>query len=128
MSDAELCNQGIDRTHLHAGLATGIPEICGRDMVFSIRLNQSQKGETFDNLYSRFRSSESLKEFLQNQASEPASASLSTSTSGSEAAVKPTIEPQCRLQLWSYDDAIQFVRCFCDAHSGKAKDGLNNRS
>ena len=68
MSDAKLCNQGIHSTHLQAGLATGVPEVCGRDMVFPVWLNQAQGGKTFDDLLSCFRSSETLKEFLENQA------------------------------------------------------------
>ena len=68
MSDAELCNQGVHRCNLHGGLTTGVPKICGRDMVFSVRLNQAQSGKTFNDLSSCYRSSEPLKEFLKNQA------------------------------------------------------------
>ncbi len=67
MPDAQLSEQRVDGADLHTCSAARVPELGGCDMVFPIGLYQRKCCEALDDLRTRLRSGESLKQFLENQ-------------------------------------------------------------
>lgn len=49
--------------------ATCVPDFCSFDMVLSVRLDEGQCSEAFDDAVASFRASETLQKFLQNEPS-----------------------------------------------------------
>lgn len=64
---AELYEQGIDRSDLHAATAAGVPDFCCFDVVFPARLEEGESGEALDELGSRLGSGKALQKLLQYQ-------------------------------------------------------------
>lgn len=54
VSDAQLCEQCIDRAHLHACSSASVTQVRRRDVVFAIRLQQGQRSKALDDLCARF--------------------------------------------------------------------------
>jgi len=67
VSDAELGNQGIDRSDLNPGSATLIPKFGRSYMIFTVRLQQRQRCEPLDNLRNGLRPREPLEQLLKDQ-------------------------------------------------------------
>lgn len=68
VADAELGEQGIDCSDLHASAAARRAE-CGRvDMILSIGLHQRQRGKAVDDLFSRLGAGKPLQQLLENEA------------------------------------------------------------
>ena len=68
MSAAELNEQGVNGSNLHAATAAGVPDFCGLDVIFLVRLEEGQRGEAFHQLGSCLWPSEALQKLLENQA------------------------------------------------------------
>jgi hypothetical protein len=68
VTDAQLCEQGINGSNLYTLSAASIPQ-CGRvNVIAAIRNQQWQSSEPLDNVRLRFRTVEALQELLQYQA------------------------------------------------------------
>ena len=67
--DAESGKERIDRTNLEAAAATVVAKVRCGGVIFALRHDQRQRSKSFEDLPSRFRAAESLKDFLENQAS-----------------------------------------------------------
>ena len=68
MPDAELGDDRVDCANLHAGSAACVSQGGCGDMVLPVRLDQGERGESFDDLRVGPGSCEALKQFLQDQA------------------------------------------------------------
>ena len=69
MSDAQLCDERVDRTQLHTRPAACASEARCSDVVFPIWLNQSERGKALHDLLARLGPGEALKKLLQDEAS-----------------------------------------------------------
>jgi hypothetical protein len=65
---AKLNQYCVDRSDLNAIPSTRVADLCGLDVVFAIRLEKSQRSESFNELASRLRPGKALQQFLQDQA------------------------------------------------------------
>ena len=68
MPNAQLGNQGVNRSDLNTRPAAGISDFSRFNMVCSIRLQHRQSGEALDDLRSVPWPSKSLKQFLKDNA------------------------------------------------------------
>ncbi len=66
MPDAQLRDERINRTQLHACPAACVSEICCGNVVCAIWLNQPERCEALDDLLARLGACESLKKLLQD--------------------------------------------------------------
>jgi len=67
MTNAELRDHGVDRADLQAGAAAAIAQLRSVDVILPIRADQWQGGKAFDDVLARTWTSETLKQFLQNE-------------------------------------------------------------
>jgi len=67
MAYAKLGQQGINRAHLNASPTAGIAQPRSVDVILPIRADQWQGGKAFDDVLARAWTSETLKQFLQNE-------------------------------------------------------------
>jgi hypothetical protein len=67
MAYAKLGQQGINRADLNAGPTAGIAQLRSVDVILPIRADQWQGGKAFDDVLARTWTSETLKQFLQNE-------------------------------------------------------------
>lgn len=65
---AELCQESVDRTDLHAMPPAGRAQIRRGDVVVPVRHEQRQRREPLEDRVARLRSLEPLQDLLQNQA------------------------------------------------------------
>ena len=68
MPKAELGQEGIDGSDLDASATTGVADFGRSDVVLAVRCDQRQDGKAFDDGVVGFGTSETLKQFLQDQA------------------------------------------------------------
>ena len=68
VSNAELCEERVDRADLQAAAATVVAKVGRSCVILALRHDQRQRSESIDDLLSRFRAAESLQDLLENQA------------------------------------------------------------
>jgi hypothetical protein len=68
VADAELGEQGIDCSDLHASAAARRAECGGIDMILSFGLHERQRGKAVDDLSSRLGPRKPLQQLLENEA------------------------------------------------------------
>ena len=68
MSDAELRDKCVDGTKLHASSSARVAKACCSNVVFTVRLEQCERRETFNYLLTCLGARESLQKLLQDEA------------------------------------------------------------
>ena len=67
-ANAELGEQGVDRPHLDPASSAVVAEVGGCDVIIPLWLQEGEGGEPLHDRFAGARSSEALKELLQDQA------------------------------------------------------------
>lgn len=67
MPYTKLRKKGVNRAHLNAGATTAVAQRCSVDVILPVRAEEWQGGKSLDDVLARARSSEPLKQFLQNE-------------------------------------------------------------
>lgn len=68
MASAQLRQNSVSRSHLHAGSPAGVAQFCCCDVVCTVRLQQWQRSKAPDDLGACLRARKPLQQFLQYQA------------------------------------------------------------
>ena len=67
MTDAELYQESVNRSDLHACAAANVPQVGGPDVILSIRNKERQGGKTVQNSRPGLRPGKALQKFLENE-------------------------------------------------------------
>ena len=67
MTDAELCEQGVDGADLHAGATASIAQFRGIDVILPVWSEERQGREPADDVVARTWAGKPLQQFLQDQ-------------------------------------------------------------
>jgi hypothetical protein len=68
MTDAELSDQGVNRTCLNSAPAAAVLNLCSEDMIRSVRREEREGCKALNDLFFGLWTGEPLQEFLKNQA------------------------------------------------------------
>lgn len=67
MTDAELCQESVNRSDLHTCASANVPQVGGPDVILSIRDKKRQGGKTIQNSCPGLRPGKALQKFLENE-------------------------------------------------------------
>jgi hypothetical protein len=68
VTTAKLQQERVDGANLHTASSTGVSNLGDCDMILAVGLNQRECAESLDDCVLRRRTTESLQQFLENQA------------------------------------------------------------
>lgn len=67
VADTKLRQEGVDRSDLYAAPPAAVSQVCGPDVIVTVRYDQRQRGEPIQYLSPISRARKALKKLLENE-------------------------------------------------------------